>query len=275
MRRRSILTGGSAAFVTAIAGCLGGDDESTDDESGNGEEPSSSEGGENGADEPIRSDDDTLLSIGEPADIDALPFAVDVVETFEGTGSAVTDEFELESGLAMLVYESENVGDEGLSADVERTDGDESHVLAINEVVYPGDDVGEITGATLVEADGGEYLTDIDTGGQWTVHVAQPRAPDEEIRTLPVSASGEDSQVVGPIDVDAGMTVAGEHVPQGDEENYTFNVRAVAEDATDLFGGDYAFTEDGGFEGEARVDVDGVVWVEIRTRGEWHLEFEG
>ena len=38
--------------------------------------------------------------------------------------------------------------------------------------------------------------------------------------------------------------------------------------------GDFAFTEDAGFAGEARVDVDGVSWAAVRTFGLWSLEFD-
>ena len=86
-----------------------------------------------------------------------------------------------------------------------------------------------------------------------------------------MSASGEDSAVVGPVEAENGMTITGQHQGQGD---HGFDVRSVPEDATGPLDGDYAFTEDSGFEGQSRVDVNGVTWTYIRTRGEWSLEFE-
>lgn len=104
-----------------------------------------------------------------------------------------------------------------------------------------------------------------------TIHVAQPRTPSEEIRTLPVSASGEGSAVIGSVEVENGMTITGQHQ---EENEYSFDVRSVPEDATGPLDGDYAFTEDAGFKGQSRVDVDGVTWTYVRTRGEWSMEFE-
>ena len=55
---------------------------------------------------------------------------------------------------------------------------------------------------------------------------------------------------------------------------YSFDVEAIPEDATDLLDGDFVFTEDAGFEGESRANVDGRTWVAVNTRGEWTLDFE-
>jgi len=133
------------------------------------------------------------------------------------------------------------------------------------------DTVDEITGGSLVETQGGEYILDVEAAGEWTIYVAQPESPGQEVRTPPVSVEGEDSAIVGPIDADSGLTVAGEH--QDEDREYSFDVRVVSEDATDILDGDFAFTEDAGFSGEARVDVDGVSWAAVRTFGPWSLEF--
>lgn len=281
MDRRKFLavTGG----IAAVAGCTGGDSQENTDGEGNetndtnetqtNDTAAPADDGEDAA-EGERSDADTLLSVSNLADLEELPFDANIVAEFEGEGSTVTDRFELDSGLTMFVYESENVDGEGLAADFEQTDGDESYVLVINEIVFyeEQDEIEEVTGASVVEAGGGEYLLDIDTDGEWTVHVAQPRAPSEEIRTLPVSVSGEDAAVVGPVEVENGMTITGEH--RVEEGGHSFDVRSVPEDATGPLDGDYAFTEDAGFEGQSRVDVDGITWTHIGTRGEWALEFQ-
>lgn len=279
-RRTFLAVAGGAA---AIAGCTGGD--SQDDGGGEGNETNdtgetqdtndtaANEDSEDTA-EGERSEEDTLLSVGNLSDLEALPFDANMVAEFEGEGSTVTDRFELDSGMTMLVFESENVEGEGIAGDVEQTDGDESYVLAINEIVRfeDSDAIDEVTGASLIEGGGGEYLLDIDTDGAWTVHIAQPRAPSEEVRTLPVSVSGENSAVVGPVEVTNGMTVTGQHQVEGSDHG--FDVRSVPENATNQLDGDYAFTEDAGFEGQSRVDVDGITWTYVRTRGEWSLEFE-
>lgn len=225
--------------------------------------------GDGGTDNEVG--EDSLLAISDISDLNNLPFDPNVVVELEGEGSSVTDEFELDSGLTVFVYESEVVDIDGLEADLEQTDGDDDYTLAIFEIVSYDDEIDEVTGASLVDTEGGEYLLDISTEGEWAVHVAQPRAPDEEVRIPPVSVEGENSTVVGPVEADDGMTVSGEH--HDEEEGYSFEVTVFQEDGEDILSSDYAFIEDAGFQGESRVDVDGVTWASINTRGEWSLEF--
>lgn len=78
-----------------------------------------------------------------------------------------------------------------------------------------------MSGASLIEDGGGTYLLDIDTNRARTIHVAQPRAPSEEVRTLPVSAPGTDSAVVGLVEAENGMTITGQHQADND---HAFNV---------------------------------------------------
>ena len=272
MNRRKYMV--AIGGMTLLAGCTTGEGGEEDDDSGDsGDEPEELEPDAN--DEPNnedRSDADSLLTISSPAELDELPFDSNIVAELEGEGNSVTDPFELDGSLTMLVYEAEVVDEESFGADIEQTDGDDSMVLAINEVVFFDDPVDEITGGSLVETQGGEYILDVEAAGEWTIYVAQPDSPGQEVRTPPVSVEGEDSAIVGPIDADSGLTVAGEH--QDEDREYSFDVRVVSEDATDFLDGDFAFTEDAGFAGEARVDVDGVSWAAVRTFGPWSLEFD-
>lgn len=269
MERRTYLA--LVGAITAITGCSTGDtaEEPTADNNGTG---TTVEEETDNVDE--RSDADSLLSVTDISDLNELPFDPNTIAEFEDTGSKVTDKFDLNSGLTTLVYESENVDNDGLGADLVRTDGDDSHSRAINEVVFYDNrnNVDEITGATMLVANGGEYILDFDTNANWVVHVAQPRAPDEEIRTPPVSVSGQDSAVVGPIDTDHGFTITAEH--KIEYEDHTFNVWSAPEDSTSSMDRDISIAGDGGFEGEARAEVSGITWTAIRTRGEWTLEFE-
>ena len=269
-RKYMIAVGG----MTLLAGCATGEDDtegeadvSNDDDS---EDADAAENQEPNDEE--RSDADSLLTISSPAELDELPFDPNIVAELEGEGNSVTDPFELDGGLTMLVYEAEVVDEENFGADIEQTDGDDSMVLAINEVVFLDDPVDDISGGSLVETQGGEYILDVEAAGEWTIYVAQPESPGQEVRRPPVSVEGENSAIVGPIDADNGLTVAGEH--QNEDREYSFDVRVVPEDATDFLDGDFAFTEDAGFAGEARVDVDGVSWAAVRTFGPWSLEFD-
>lgn len=266
-RRRYLVTIGG---MSVLAGCTSNDgetgqtgdvDESVDSESAGSEQSNGDE----------LSSADSLLSINSPSELLDLPFDPNIVAELEGEGNTVTDTFELDSGVTMLVYESDVVEESSFGADIEQTDGDNSMVWVINEVVFIGDPIEEISGGSLFEAQEGEYLLDVEGSGNWTIYVAQPQSPSAEVRTPPVSVEGEDSAIVGPINADNGLTVAGEHLNEGRE--YSFDVRVVSEDATDFLDGEYAFTEDAGFSGEARVGVDGVSWAEVRTFGPWSLEF--
>ena len=260
--------------MTLLAGCTTGEgDEEDDDSSGNDDASGESEPTAN--DEPDstdRSDSDTLLTISSPPELDALPFDPNIVAELNGEGNTVTDPFELDAGLTILVYEAEVVEESNFGADIEQTDGDDSMVLAINEVVFFDDPVDDISGGSLVETQGGEYILDVEAAGDWTIYVAQPESPGDEVRTPPVAVEGVGSAIVGPIEADSGLTVAGEHLDE--DREYSFDVRVVSDDATDILDGDFAFTEDAGFAGEARVDVDGVSWAAVRTFGPWSLEFD-
>lgn len=257
-RRYMAVVGGTVPLISKVAGA----DEHTDEEEDGDEDADVMEIGEN-----------ELYSINSPADIERLPFESNVVAELEGEGSEVTEEFELEEGLTVLAFESENIDDEGIEGDLDHLDGDDDQIWAINEIIFYDDPIDEVTGASLVQSDGGEYLLDINTDGTWTVHVAQPHAPEEEIRTPPVSVEGEHSAVVGPLEADGGLTVTGEY--RGGVGDYSFDVRVEETDSSGFLPGDYAFTaEEPGFEGQSRVDVDGVTWAYIRTMGEWSLEFE-
>lgn len=256
--------------ITVLAGCASeGNNNGQTDGSDGSENSDSAENGGTSVEE--RSDADSLLTINSPSELADLPLDMNIVAELEGEGNSVTDSFELDSGLTMLVYEADVVDESNFGADIEQTDGDDSMVLVINEVVFFGEPVDDISGGSLFEAQGGEYLLDVEAAGNWTIYVAQPQSPAEEVRTPPISVEGEDSAIVGPIYADSGLTVTGEH--QDEDQEYSFDVRVVSEDATDFLDGDYAFTEDAGFAGESRVDVNGISWAYIRTFGPWSLEF--
>ena len=264
MERREyiVMVGGS---VPLVSGAVSADEHNTDEEDDGDEEDEETSMMEVGEDE--------LYSINGPSDLERTPFESNVLAEFEGEGSEVTEEFELEEGLTVLAFESENLEDEGIEGDLDNLDGDDDETWAINEVIFSGDPIDEVTGASLVRSEGGEYLIDIDTDGSWTVHVAQPRAPEEEIRTPPVSVEGIHSTVIGPLESDGGMTVTGEF--RGGVGDYSFDVRVEEADPSGFLPGEYAFTgEEPGFEGQTRVDVEGVTWTYISTMGEWSLRFE-
>ena len=267
-RRKCLVTIGG---ITFLAGCASEDNDNGQTEGGDDSENlDAAENGETNVE--ARSDADSLPTINSPSELADLPFDPNIVAELESEGNTVTDSFELNSGLTLLVYEADVVDESNFGADIEQTDGEDSMTLVINEVVFFDDPVDGISGGSLFEARGGEYLLDVEAAGNWTIYAAQPQSPAEDVRTPPVSVEGEDSAIVGPIDADNGLTVAGEH--QDEDREYSFDVRVVSEDATDFLDGDFAFTEDAGFAGEARANVDGVSWASIGTFGPWSLEFD-
>ncbi|WP_276253469.1 hypothetical protein [Halomontanus rarus] len=216
-------------------------------------------------------DDDELYNISNLDELVALPFDPNIAVELTGEGSRVTDEFELEHGLTMFVYESEVGNYEGLEVDLEQTDGDYNVGWVIFDILF-SEDTEVVTGGSLETVERGTYLLDVNSPGEWAIYVAQPQSPEEEVRSLPASVEGEHSAIVGPFEADDGITVVGEH--RDPDSDSTFTVLVFQEDSSDLFNMDSAFMEEAGFEGEARADVDGVSWAYVQTRGEWSLEFE-
>ncbi|SDK94219.1 hypothetical protein [Natronorubrum texcoconense] len=273
MRRRGVLTAGGASLVAGLAGCTGGMDDSSEDDTANDDTASSS--GPDGD----RSDADTLLTIREISDLYELPFDATVVGEFNGDGSTVTDSFALESGPTILAYEFGS-DTAPFSVDLNRTDGDTlySHPGIISRM---GDSAPEFsTGSPMAMADARDYVLDIDADTDWSIHVAQPRAPAAEIRTMPVSTSGAGRAVVGPIDVADRIRVTGEFNPAGDLDFLT--AVAFPEGNTD----DPAYaTPILSQSGDTGSEIDGepiifegltwgTAWVSIGALGDWSLEFE-
>lgn len=283
MDRRTFLLVSGGSGLAFIAGCTGNEETDyrsvydTNDNAGfrneYGATVNQGEYGddEEGDDESPGADAETLVTVGSIESLDEVPFDVDVIDEFEDSGHSVTDTFSLEQGMTMLVFEEES--GEGMAADIEQEDGDDGEIWVINEVMFTEDQehFDRLTGANLVDVEGGEYILDVEAEEEWAINVVQPRSPDEEIRIPPVSADGEETMVAGPVEIDDGATIRFEH---HDEEFESFiDVMVYVEDESGFDAMDFAFTaEESGFEGETRVDVDGVSWVSVRAKGEWSLE---
>lgn len=277
--RRNVLVGGGYAFagmvgIGAIAGGTDDDEESPEDDDGttdstepddtddttDEDEGTTDESDDEDTDDELddedeipRSDADTLLSLYDTLGDDE-PLFDPGTETFSGTGQSVTDEFSL--GGVLTVFTFEHGGDSNFAVNLEG----ETDELLVNTI-------GPIQGATAVPTPSGNYLMDIEADGEWEMNVGQPLAPDEEIRTVPVSANGEGPDVVGPLELEETVTVSGEH-----EGESNFAVHIYAEDDSGEFDGELVFNEIGEFEGETRVDYPGIVWIDVEADGPWSLE---
>lgn len=269
MRRRQLLAVGGVAITSSLAGCGGnGDDDeepepepepndSTDnpDPDPDEEETASADEEDEEEDEPERSDADTLLSIRETLEDDEPLFSASA-RTFDGEGESVTDTFETGAALTAVTFEHEGESNFALELD-----GDQEELLVNTS--------GVIDGATAVPQAGGEYLIDVTADGEWSVTLGQPIAPAAEIRTPPVSASGNGPDLVGPVEITYDVTVTGEH-----EGESNFAVLGYDEYESQSPGGQLIFNDTGEFEGETRADQIGIVWFDVEADGAWRLSIE-
>jgi len=226
-------------------------DDSADDDADDGPDDDPDDDDE---DTPERSPADTLASIRDFAAEDYFDGSQHV---FEGVGQTVTDEFSLAGVLTVVLFDHD--GESNFQVSLE---GATTEPALVNHI-------GAIEGATAFATDFGDHLADINADGNWSLTFAQPLAFAEDVRTLPVSASGEGQDVVGPVELPGGVTVSGEH----DGES-NFQVSLYDEDASGFRGRDIVFNEIGEFEGEARADLEGVAWVDVNADGEWSLEID-
>ncbi|QCW02091.1 cell surface glycoprotein [Natrinema pallidum] len=245
MNRRTLLLGSGVAVSTVLAGCSS--DEAADE--GNGGNRTDT------GDEPAGSDVDTLLSIGETIDRDEPLFDPEA-ERYEGSGRENLTDLSLDDGLTTVAFEHDGTADF-----VVMLGGDEEAVL-VNET-------GMVEGATAIATSAGDYVLDITADGDWTLHVGQPRAPDAEIHTPPVEASGTGPAVVGPVGIEDTATVSGGH-----DGERNFIVMAYTEDDSGQFAGEEVFNEIGAVESDATVDHPGTVWIDVQADGDWSLEVE-
>ncbi len=290
MHRRKILVGSGVTLSTIIAGCAGDADDENGNESDGGNESEDDNGnggtGDDNGDEPeedtpepddedaddgddtddeeeaddedeqTRSDDDQLLSLVDTLE-DADPLFDPDTQSFDGSGQTVTDEFSLEGGLTAVAFE--HSGEANFIVNLEGPQED----LLVNEI-------GDIAGAAAVPTEGGDYLLDVDADGDWEITVGQPVAPVEELRTVPVEASGTGDAVVGPVELEEAITVEGDHAGDG---NFIVTMYDEA-DSGGFASGELVFNQIGQFEGETRADYPGFVWIDVVADGDWSLALE-
>lgn len=250
---------------TSDDGTDGSSNDGTNDSSdgGDGEDTDGSSDGEDGdsdgdgSEEAPRSESDTIPSIRDTLGGSA-PLWDESTVTFSGSGSEVTSEFSLGGALTVFAFEFEDGGMDNYQLQL-AGDADE---LLVNEL-------DPFTGAAAVPLESGDYRLDVNAPADWEIHVGQPFPPEEEIRTLPVSASGEGPDVIGPLEVEDDMVVSASH----DGES-NFIVTAYDEDDTGNFSGELIINEIGSGDWETIVDYPGILWIDVTADGVWSLEFE-
>jgi len=111
---------------------------------------------------------------------------------------------------------------------------------------------------------------DIDTEGSWTVTVARPDPPASAVQTLPVRATGNGTNFVGPIGFDGSFTASISY--SGDQY---IVVKSIAADATSP-SGETTFLSETGAVDNTTIDgsLNGTQWINVRANDEWELTFE-
>jgi len=129
--------------------------------------------------------------------------------------------------------------------------------------------IGAVSGATALPSQQLDVFLDIDANGPWEIVVAQPFAPEAEVRVPPARTDGAGNAVVGPIELAAGTTASGTHSGDGN-----FIVEFLPETAMFPTDGELVFNELDDFDGETVVSTDGVGWFDVEADGRWSLEIE-
>lgn len=262
----------------AVAGCVS-DDDSADDDSRDDDDPTPTHDGDGSADEgdtPTPADDtatpeeDTPTpeegSTEDPAtDLVTLRSDDDLfdpsgTETFEGTGSTSTDEFELDDGFVAFEFE---YGEEGnFMVDLVDADTGERDYLIMM--------VGPVDGTMGIGVSAGTYTLDVSASADWSLAVGQPGVPEEHLRSPPVLIENESHETIGPIEVDGRVTFSASHDAEGHFVAMFHEVDETRRNGTILFnqvGGPPAV-----FEGETDATLSGVGWLDVAATGNYEIE---
>lgn len=259
MDRRKFLAGSSGVLTAAVAGCGGSEDttDPDDDTDGDGDTPT----GEGEATGTPESGDGEPATTGEPSTLDRLSGTWDsyitdpVVLSGEGDSNKT---FTLGGGFTAIDYEFS-----GYELFARLLDGDGNLVRVINEL----NGIGGIDG---VPAESGEYTFEIEADGEWTLSLGSPDTTSDMLQRPPASVSGLRNDVVGPVEISGGETIAVTHDGDGD-----FIVDSVLEDGTgdaDVEGVADEFS--GPYEDETTLTESGVRWFPVYASGSWEIDIE-
>jgi len=269
MHRRNLVQLLGGGLTVAIAGCTSSsdDDVETDDSSDDADtedSPGESDTDDSGGASDTASDDTTDEAEPELTTLESITTVDDRyddgAQTFSGSGSDETDEFELRDSITVFIAEHD--GDDRFEPEM----GDEERLrrfLPLREVgPYEG------TGAAGVPAD--TYHFEVIASGDWSVEVAQPESPEEAIHQLPVEVSGDGQDVVGPVEIPGQATVTGTY-----EDETGFFVEALDEAGRGEQGQTVpVFNEVGEFSGQEVIEMDAVCWIHVIAEAPWTIEIE-
>lgn len=271
-RRRALKLLGTGSLV-AVAGCVTDELDGADDDPGAAEDPTPTPEGDGSADggsTPTPEEDETPTpddeSLADPAtDLVTLRSDDDLfdpsgTETFEGTGSASTDEFELDDGFVAFEFEYAEEGNFMVDL-VDAESGERDPLITM---------VGPVDGTMGIGISAGTYSLSVSASADWSLAVGQPGVPEEHLRSPPVLIENESHETIGPIEVDGRVTFSASHDAEGHFVAMFHEVDETRRNGTILFnqvGGPPAV-----FEGETDATLSGVGWVDVAATGNYEIE---
>ena len=260
MRRRTLVRVLAGSLPVAIAGCTGSADDDAVSTDSHGE-PSTDES--NGASDPA-DDDATDPDEPELTTLESITAVAgrydDDSQTFSGSGSEQTSEFELRDSITVFIAEHD------VDGRFEPELRNESRLRAF----LPIREFDSYAGAAAVGVQADTYLLDVIAAGDWSVEIAQPVSPEEEIHQLPVEVSGDGQDVVGPVELTGEATVTGRHDGEGG-----FGVEVLDESGRGEHGQvARVFDEVDEFNGQETIEMNAVCWIHVDAAASWTIEIE-
>lgn len=257
MNRRQYIV--ALAGITSLAGCSG----SSDGSDGNG--------GSGGDDQSTDQTTEPDLSAAESATESTQEPSTESTETdtptpvqelapieFSGEGRSVTDRFTVEGGFT--VFEMAHQGSSNFQVEL-------IHGQTGETVDYLANEIGSWEAWYPTGVESGDYVLDVNADGQWSITVRQPRPSEDEAISVPITASGQYPDYIGPIHFQGLVLITGEY--DGDS-NFAVWVLGTRGGEADLL-----FNEIGTFEGETTFGADGYGWIRVEATGPWSLTIEG
>jgi len=177
-------------------------------------------------------------------------------EEFSGSGTETAGEIGLSSG--PITAEFSHDGSSNFITDLVALEGD-----SLNDVNLTNT-IGDVEGSQVRGvAEEDTYALNVNADGEWSITLEQPANPSPE--SLPIDASGDSIQYVGPFEFDGAVEFQGSH-----DGSSNFIVEAVPLDP-DTFGS-IVFNEIGSFEGSTTVRIDGIAYLNVQADGDWTLQ---
>lgn len=243
MTRRAVLAGGATVLITGV-GAAECHDEASDDSSDETRDDTASEG-------------------REISGIDGLEPEYE----FEGSGQSVTDEVELDDGPTIGVFDYDGGASMTVNAIPQADQDREEPIVMTDEDARGVSGMMATAGPYVFEVEPGFVDTDVDESEiGWELAIAQPEVSEDEISQPPLEAEGDESTVLGPIELEGTEVAAATHEGEG-----LFEVTILPAD--DEFK-ELPFFESGEHEGEATVRSEGLAWVTVQATGAWTLTIE-